>query len=250
MSPDQTPAADTLTAAHTELNHEFEAACAQAPLVAPAGGDFCAATELPDGSVAVVVGDVAGHGPVAAAHAERLQGALVGCLEEGLPPHEALGFVNAAAEMSEEFDGFATAFVAKVEPGTGRVEYANGGHEPTLIAQGAAGHPAAVAELVTTGPPLGAIGAEEASYDRADAHLAPGATLVAYTDGVSEARRGRSFFGVGGIRSLLSRFSGLSPLRLVRLLLGRARAFTGRGRALRDDAAVLALRRRPDPRDG
>jgi len=238
-----TPPADTLNSTHTDLNHEFEAACAQAPLVAPAGGDFCAATELPDGSIGVVVGDVVGHGPVAAGHAERLQGALVGCLEEGLPPDEALGFVNAAAEMSEEFDGFATAFVAKVEPGTGRIEYASGGHEPALVTE-ADTRSASVTELATTGPPLGAVGAEEAQFGCADAHLPPGATLVAFTDGVSEARRGPHFLGAAGVRSLLSRFAALRPLRLVRLLVGRARAFAGRGRSLRDDAAVLALRRR------
>jgi sigma-B regulation protein RsbU (phosphoserine phosphatase) len=244
-APDDYPSKgedDALVSYAEQVHPDLEVGLADVPLVPPSGGDFSAAVPLPDGTVGVVLGDVVGHGPEAAEHAERLRDAVVGAMREGLPPQDALGFVNAAAEASPDFEGFATAFAAKVTPETGEVVYASGGHEPALIA--APGDaPDAVAELTTTGPPLGAVAGDEANYAAGTAHLPPGGTLLAYTDGVSEARRGGLFFGPERVRGLLVRFAGLPPVRLCRLLVGRARAFAGRGRRLRDDAAVLALRR-------
>lgn len=231
-------AARPLNAGAERLCDELEAGHADAPLVFPAGGDFHAAFRLPGGEVAVVLGDVAGHGPEAACDADRLQTAIAGCLEEGLPPAEALAFVNAAAEADPDFPGFATVFAGTVVPETGQIVYASGGHEPALVA--AQNEP--VRELGSTGPPLGAIGAEDARYEQRTATLPCDGTLLLYTDGVTEARRGRRFLGVDGLSSLLSRFARLSPARLTRKIFGRVRAFAG-GQRLRDDIALLALRR-------
>jgi serine phosphatase RsbU (regulator of sigma subunit) len=99
-----------------------------------------------------------------------------------------------------------------------------------------------VRELDSTGPPVGAIGGEVARYEQGEATLPEGGTLLLYTDGATEARRGRRFLGLDGFRSLFAQFAHLSPARLTRKLLGRVRAFAG-GPRLRDDIALLALRR-------
>ena len=222
------------------LCEEYEAALAEAPLVPPSGGDFHQAFRLPDGSAAVVLGDVSGHGPEAAAHAERLKTAISGCLAEGVAPAEALGFVNAAAEMDPDFPGFATVFAGRIAPETGVLTYASGGHEPALVADG--GKSAVVCELESTGPPVGAIGGETARYEQQETFLPEGGTLLLYTDGATEARRGGLFLGFEGFRALFARFAYLSPARLTSRLLGRVRAFAG-GPGLRDDIALLAVRR-------
>jgi sigma-B regulation protein RsbU (phosphoserine phosphatase) len=233
----------------TEISSDFIAAHAQSPLVPPTGGDFHATFSLnedPD-KVAFVLGDVSGHGPVAGKHAERLKAAIVGCLEEGLTPSDALGYVNAAAEMDPDFPGFATVIAGTIETKTGEVVYASGGHEPAMIAEPSA--PAsltpedAVQELSSTGPPVGAFAAEEVHYPDNKSTLAPGATLLLYSDGVTEARRGKTFVGVDRLRDWLLRFLALPPSRLVRKIFGSALAFVG-GKKFRDDVALLVLRRR------
>lgn len=250
---------DTLNCGSVSLGSGYEAAYASAPFEPPASGDFHAAFPLEDGSVGVVIGDVVGHGEEASRHAERLCRAIAECLIEGLPPEEALGFVNAAAEMSPYFEGFATVFAGLVFP-DGSVHYASGGHEPAMIAKGAddtaermaaaaAGVPARrtpeVTELINTGPPLGVLGADEVSYERGTATISQGSTLFLYTDGITEARRGRRGpqLGMDRLKTLLMRWATLFPLRLVCKVLGYARAFAGRDGFLRDDAALLALRR-------
>jgi sigma-B regulation protein RsbU (phosphoserine phosphatase) len=229
----------------------FDIANATLPAKPPTSGDFHAAFPLEDGTLALVMGDVVGHGEAAAAHATTLCRAIGGCLIEGLEPSEALAFVNAAAEMSADFEGFATAFAGTVDPHTGMLTYANGGHEPGLIADPltlsagiGAGSAEAVRELNTTGPPLGVLGGDEVRYEQNTIGIASGGTLLLYTDGVTEARRGKELLGIGRLRTLLTRFLIFRPLRLVRKIIGYARAFTGEGRKLRDDAALLVLRRR------
>lgn len=233
-----------------QLSAQFEAAHAQVPLIPPGSGDFHAAFPLPDGSgtVAVLLGDVAGHGPAAAAQAAALQEAIAGCLAEGLPPSEALGFVNAAAEMDPKFKGFATVFAATVTPETGHLVYASGGHEPALIATPKASSPAAsgstVVELNGTGPPLGVLGADQVAYDQMETTLAPGASLLLYSDGVTETRRDKDFLGFDRLRHWMTRFAAAPPARLVRQLLGKVYAFAGSRSSLRDDLVLLILRRR------
>ena len=225
------------------LGDEWEVANADSPLEPPVGGDFHAAFPLEDGTLALVMGDVVGHGPEAAVHAATLSRALSECLIEGLPPAEALGFVNAASEMSPEFEGFATVFVGTVAPLSGELVYASGGHEPALVA--GEGNAKTVRELDSTGPSLGVFGADEIRYSQRTTSLEVGSTLLLYTDGITEARRGRGeMLGLSRLRGLLTHCVPLRPLPLVRKIIGFARAFTGQGRRLRDDAALLALRRR------
>lgn len=241
-------AAEKIDMGTTDLPCDFVAAHVQSPLVPPTGGDFHAAFPLKEnpGKIAFVLGDVSGHGQEANVHAENLKAAIAGCLDEGLTPSDALGYVNAAAEMDSNFPGFATVIAGTVEVETGNIMYASGGHEPALIASPPANNAPdldTVQELTSTGPPVGAFAADEVSYTNSRADLAPGATLLLYSDGVTEARRGKSYVGMERLRDWLIRFIELSPARLVRKLFGSARAFVG-GKKFRDDVALLVLRRK------
>ncbi len=181
---------------------------------------------------------------MAAVHAEHLKAAIVGCLDEGLTPSDALGYVNAAAEMDPNFQGFATVIAGTIEKDSGKIVYASGGHEPALIADplGTA-NADPIEELTSTGPPVGAFAADEVRYTNSEATLPPGATLLLYSDGVTEGRRGRSYIGIERLRDWLLRFHALPPVRLIRKIFGSALAFVG-GKKFRDDVVLLALRRR------
>jgi serine phosphatase RsbU (regulator of sigma subunit) len=102
--------------------------------------------------------------------------------------------------------------------------------------------PDSVQELTSTGPPVGAFAADEVSYTNSEASLTPGATLLLYSDGVTEARRGKTYVGMDRLREWLVRFIGRPPARLVRKIFGSALAFVG-GKKFRDDVALMVLRR-------
>lgn len=227
------------------LSPEYTAAHADLPATPPSGGDFHGAFALEDGSVAVVIGDVAGHGPEQALQAEHMNGLLSDCLAVGLTPAETLSAVNAMIEPNPNFDGFGTVFVGTLEADTGRLTYASGGHEPALIAVPSVQDPDAVEELVGTGPPVGAFPPEMARFEQHEATLPAGGTLLLYTDGVSDARPPHSrleWLGLPRLKAIFARLTPLSPRQLVAALLSRVSAFC-RGR-FHDDVAVLAIRRR------
>jgi len=231
------------------LSPEYAAAYADLPATPPSGGDFHDAFLLDDNAgdqsdIAVVIGDVAGHGPEQALQAEHMRELLSDCLTVGLTPAQTLSAVNAMIEPNPNFEGFGTVFVGTLEAGTGKLTYASGGHEPALIAPADAANSDAVLELSGTGPPVGAFPPQMTRFEQHQATLPPGGTLLLYTDGVSDARPPQSrldWLGLPRLKSLLVSLASLPPRRLVIGLLRRVAAFC-RGE-FQDDVAVMAIRR-------
>jgi len=95
---------------------------------------------------------------------------------------------------------FATLFFGVLDPANGQMLFINGGHEyPLLVnASGVKG------KLATTGPLVGVF--PEAQFDIQSVGIEPGDTLVAFTDGVTEARNANNeFFGRERLCALLAR---------------------------------------------
>lgn len=231
------------------LSPEYAAAYADLPATPPSGGDFHDAFLLDaaagdKSAVAVVIGDVAGHGPEQALQAEHMRELLSDCLTVGLTPAQTLSAVNAMIEPDPNFEGFGTVFVGTLEAGTGRLTYASGGHEPALITPADAADADAVQELDGTGPPVGAFPPQMTRFEQHQATLPPGGTLLLYTDGVSDAHPPLSrldWLGLPRLKSFLISLSSLPPRRLVIGLLRLVAAFC-RGE-FQDDVAVMAIRR-------
>ncbi len=198
------------------------------------------------GDVGIVIGDVAGHGPEQTHQAEHMLTLLSDCLLLGMEPVDTLTAVNAMIEPDPHFEVFGTVFVGTLEAETGRLTYASGGHEPGLVAAPDAVLSGRVDELEGTGPPVGAFPAEMAEFAQQEFTVTPGAALLLYTDGVSDARSTqdrKNALGTERLKRILARFSALSPYRLVSALLRHIAVFCG-GR-FEDDVAVMAVKHRP-----
>jgi len=133
---------------------------------------------------------------------------------------------------------FATLFVAALDPATGALAYVNAGHEPALVLD-AGGR--VRAELPPTGPAAGLL--PGVPFAAARTRLAPGESLVVYTDGITEARAADgSFYGEARLVALLAdeppRAHGAE--RLLGRLLDSVRAHAA-GAEQSDDITSLAV---------
>jgi serine phosphatase RsbU (regulator of sigma subunit)/anti-sigma regulatory factor (Ser/Thr protein kinase)/ABC-type transporter Mla MlaB component len=146
-----------------------------------AGGDWFDAVALPDGRVALVVGDVVGHGMAASAVMGQLRVLLH---ERLLDTGDIAAALTAIDRMAARTRGAraATVCVALLDPDTGGLQYCTAGHPPPLLlpTDGQARY------LPATGAgPLGVSSRFPVGTDR----LEPGDMLLLYTDGILERPR-------------------------------------------------------------
>ena len=144
------------------------------------GGDWWDAIELPEGRIALAVGDVAGHGVSAASAMTQLRIALRAYLFEGHDPGLCLDRLDLLMDGLLD-QRVATAVAAVLDPATGVCRIASAGHPaPLVVSDGAA-----VDAPVVPRPLLG-LGSGTATTT--EITLAPGSTLLVYTDGMVEKR--------------------------------------------------------------
>lgn len=163
------------------------------PAAGPAaGGDFYDVFALEDGQLAVIVGDVSGHGREALPHTALVRFTLHAYLEAGLSPRGAVQ--TAGAVLEHQLGGsFATVIAATYNPRERRLIYASAGHPPPVVIGTGTESQALEPVTVCSSPPLG-VGM--ATGTRQSIVSIPGAAQICfYTDGVTEARVGRELFG-------------------------------------------------------
>ncbi len=146
------------------------------------GGDWYDGFVLPDGGLALVIGDVVGHDVEAAGRMGQLRSMLrMSAVESGAPPSRVLGQLDRAIEHLDVVD-MATAVYARIErlPDGWRLSWCNAGHPAPLLVR-----PDGGVELLEepSGLVLGL-----ADLDRVDGcrRLEPGTTVLLYTDGLVE----------------------------------------------------------------
>jgi serine phosphatase RsbU (regulator of sigma subunit) len=182
---------------------DLAASVAYRPAAGPAaGGDFYDVFELPDGRVALFVGDVSGHGREALERTTALRPALRGHLEAGLSPRAALESAGRAAGVDAS-GGFTTAVVAVHEPGSGTLTYAAAGHPPPVLVGPGAHEPL----TVSSAPPIG-VGLRT-GLRQTTVPLPRGSAACFVTDGLLEARIGDDLLGREWIAAALERFGPL-----------------------------------------
>lgn len=153
------------------------------------GGDWFDVVPLAGGRVALVVGDVMGHGLRAAATMGRLRTAVRTLAALDLPPDELLRRVNDLADdlaQGPEEPLMATCIYAVYDPSSRRCTLAKAGHVPPILITGSPdGRRRARPLDLPSGAPLGVGGVV---FESMDFEVEDGAVLVLYTDGLIEAR--------------------------------------------------------------
>lgn len=146
-------------------------------------GDFFSYVPLPGGRTAVVLADVSGKGVSAALVMAALAADVRYCLASDADVATAVGRLNQSFCRAGWDDRFATLVVAVFDPTRHRLSVVNAGHMPPLL-RTAAGSVTAIG-VEAAGLPLGVD--PEHVYAATDVEVPAGATLVCYTDGISEA---------------------------------------------------------------
>ncbi|MFE6334834.1 SpoIIE family protein phosphatase [Streptomyces sp. NPDC057798] len=221
--------------------NSLEIAYRYLPAQAGVGGDWFDVLPLSGARVALVVGDVVGHGLHAAATMGRLRTAVHNFSALDLPPEELLALLDelvARIDQDEEAEGStapvtgATCLYAVYDPVSRRCTVARAGHPPPALIR-----PDGTVDFpdVPAGPPLGLGGLP---FETAELDLAEGSRLVLYTDGLVENRERDIDEGLELLREALSR-AGDSPEETCRTVLD-ARLPDRPG----DDIALLVARTR------
>jgi serine phosphatase RsbU (regulator of sigma subunit) len=146
------------------------------------GGDWFDVIELPGERVGLVIGDVMGHGIAAAAFMGQLSVALRAYAIEGHSPATVLDRLDSLQPAMVD-DRIATVIYAIIEP-DGRLHLANAGHPPPLVLT-RDGQATFLTEGLSV--PIG-VHADDVTHHEYVTTLAPGATLLLYTDGLIERR--------------------------------------------------------------
>ena len=162
------------------------------------GGDFYDLFEV-EGKIAITAGDVVGKGVPAAMLMSLVRTSFRAHAERGLSPHEVLTLVNHDLCRDSMESEFATMWYGLLDPETGVLDWSTAGHEPPLIVR----EDGRCEELSIGGLVVGIN--PDAIYTAERDQLAPGESLIVYTDGVTdvmsfEAQR----FGKDRLRTLVA----------------------------------------------
>jgi serine phosphatase RsbU (regulator of sigma subunit) len=198
------------------------------------GGDVYDFLTLPDGKLAVVLGDASGHGVAATADMALAKFAFRSLVRLYPDPGELLAQANEVALGELAGGTFVTMVCLTVDPASGTVRAACAGHPPVRVL----GPDGEVSLLAPGGLALG-VEADQ-RYESAETILAPGAALCVYTDGLAEARRDGDQYGEERLHAALSSGRELSAQALAEHVVADARAFAGEPG---DDYAVVVIRR-------
>ncbi|WP_187414464.1 SpoIIE family protein phosphatase [Nonomuraea sp. PA05] len=200
------------------------------------GGDWYDTIPLPGGRIALVVGDVTGHGINAAASMGRLRTAVRTLAHLDLPPDELLTHLDQL--MAEDARGFdatsATCLYAVYDPRTGSCTMAAAGHPPPAIV-------APSGEVTFPSLPAGTpIGVGLGAFGSRDLHLPAGTLLALYTDGLIETRHADLDAGMARLGDALAR-AALRSATPEHVCTAVMRAIVGDAPA-EDDIALLIAR--------
>jgi serine phosphatase RsbU (regulator of sigma subunit) len=199
------------------------------------GGDVYDFLALDDERLAIVLGDVTGHGIDAAADMAMAKFVFRSLAREHPSPGDFLASANDVVVGEIAPGKFITMVYLVVDGKGGTVAGAGAGHPPPRIVE----PDGSVRSLDIHGLVLGIEPGER--YEEARASLVPGASVVLYTDGVLEARRHGELYGFERLDAIVSAGRELSAQDLAETVLADCRDFANN--ELADDCAVVVVKR-------
>ena len=207
------------------------------------GGDYFDFFPLDGCGLAVVIGDVAGHGVGSGLVLSGVKSGLYLLRDRLGSPVEVIDKLNGMVRDSMRWRMFVTMLVAVLDPVSGRLRAVSAGHPPLLHVSAADG---TVRELADGAPPLGTRLVHE--FREVEVALAPGDVVLLYSDGLSEVRGATGeTFGDGRLGRELARAAKLSTAAAMRdsLLHGLSRF---KGDTVQNDDLTLVVARMREAR--
>ena len=227
-------------------------------------GDFYDAFALPHDKIGFVIADVCDKGVVAALFMALLRSLLRAIIQQHyyltsqygqlatggqqesgtFTPTDSTALLDTVRHINSYIGSnhagthiFATLFFGLLNPLSGKIIYVNCGHIPPLLRRS----DGTETVLMPTGPAVGLL--PEAHYSVQEAQLDPGDTLLAYTDGVTEARNPQgNLYGEKRLMSLITGHTYDSAMTLLDAIDTAVNDHTA-GAAPSDDITMLAVRR-------
>jgi predicted ester cyclase len=224
----------TLLARSEHVGPHFEAVGRSRPSRA-IGGDFFEYGDWSSGAFGLALGDVSGKGPGAALLAAMLQGMFSMEVDAAHRPSATLSRMNRALVDRRIEPRFATVFYGVLSR-DGGLGYTSAGHPPPLVVRRGGG----IERLSTGGPMLGVFPAAE--FPDYTCRLESGDSVVAFSDGVTEATRlDGAEFGEERLIAAAQANRALAPTALVDALFDAVRDFAG-DVPPKDDITVAVVR--------
>ena len=197
-------------------------------------GDFYLVAEGPQESTLLVIGDVIGHGLQAGRRAAFVRTTFAATAPFSDDPWRLLSWANTAmVERAGTSSEFVTAACVTFHPRERMLRWAYAGHPPALWM-----HNGQQLVAPSQGSPLGL--EEDPDYAEGSLRLPGAAALLLYTDGLTEARRDGSFFGIEKVSAVLGALDDPSPSAAIAVLRARVADFAYG--TLTDDLCMLAAR--------
>lgn len=199
------------------------------------GGDFYDFIGLPGGKLGIVTGDVTDKGVPAALVMASTRSILRAAVEHYSTPSQVLARVNHVLCPDMPPNMYVTCLYAIFDPVSGHFWFANAGHNlpSQRTAQG-------VSELWARGMPLGLL--PDMVYEEAETTLAPGDSILLYSDGLIEAHNSqREMFGFPRLRQLLAQHA--SERQTIEWLKNELAHFVGPSWVQEDDVTLVMLER-------
>ena len=201
------------------------------------GGDFYDFYFVGENKLGFLIADVSGKGIPAAMFMMTAKTIIKGYAESGIPVDEVFTIANAKLCESNEAGMFVTAWMGVLDITTGKVEFANAGHNPPLVRHGDG-----TFEYLRVRPGFVIAGMEGVKYRKNELYLAPGDEIYLYTDGVTEATdTNNGLYGEERLNALLDSLHVLSGEEVCRAVKGDIDAFVGDAPQF-DDITMLYLK--------
>ncbi|MEE0956744.1 MAG: SpoIIE family protein phosphatase [Ruminococcus sp.] len=217
-------------------DHSSYAVCADMTPAAEVGGDFYDYFTVDDTHIAVVIGDVSGHGMAAALFMTLTKTLLKVYAQAGYPTDKVMANVNRYLQKSNPEKLFVTGWIGILDLTNGILSYTNAGHNPPILI-----HSSGETDYLQSVPNFVLGRRRRVSFTEEQIKLSAGDKLILYTDGVTEAQSpDEDFFGDEQLLTLIRYASNQEPSELVHTIRSAVDNFEDGG-AHYDDATILTL---------
>ena len=208
------------------------------------GGDFYDFYFVDEDTLAFLVADVSGKGIPAAMFMMTSKTLLKSYAESGMSVEEVFTVANEKLCEGNEAGMFVTAWMGLLNVKTGKITFANAGHNPPLVK-----HADGSYTYLKSRPGLVLAGMEGIRYRKNELQLEPGDVIYLYTDGVTEATDSQSgLYGEERLLDTLNRHSDTDPKSICDSVKADVDAFVGEAPQF-DDITMLALTYKGDGKE-